>query len=432
MDSRKPDRAQTTEDPELPSERTQRRLPPLASVKRARPPRSPGGSIGPGDGPARQRQRRTSDRPEPIVARDDAQELTGRDPETDRKGKRRKPEIPELAVEARAARRNLLVEGLEKRFHIVENQYHFKGDKGGLAFEVERHHLRTLHEDQGVVSAMIDMAEVRGWTTLKLGGTQAFRRAAWLEARGRGLETSGYSATKADLARLTDLRDERSQDRTRNTPVRDPKPAAPSRDPVSRQVDPAPVLDTTQRQAVRLLESIMTHRGDPPDAIARAVEMAAERLQAAGVFTGRLVETGTAPYRDDPAARDSFFVVLEDNGKTRQKIWGADLPRALSSSGATIGDEVALAFRGRRAVEVEVPVVDDRGRTTGSRKETVQRNNWELVPLDRLRADAKKRVALAAERSGRPGEVRVFDRNGLSQTTPSVRTPRPRGPERTL
>ena len=425
MDKHRPDKAPPAYDREGKRPGTQARLAPLSSVKRPRARQGPGGAIAQGESPAPGKEPRQN--PEPFAAGP-----ADPRPGTDRRRKRRNPDIPEPADEVRALRRNRLVEGLEKRFHIVENQYHFKGDKGGLAFEVERHHLRTLHEDQGVVSAMVDMAEVRGWRTLKLGGTHAFRRAAWLEARGRGLETSGFRPGKADLARLAELQVERGLKQDRPKSRGDHGAIQATAQPGRDREDPAPVLDPRQSEVVRVLQAIMKDRGDPPDAIARAALVATERLQAARVYTGRLKETGTAPYPGDPTGRESCFIVLEDDKKQRQTIWGADLPRALAASGAAAGDRVALAYRGRKPVEIDVPVKDRSGRVTGVQKETVQRNSWELVPFERLRLDVQKRVERAATRSGLAPEIRVYDRSANSQKREPARPPRPRSPERTL
>lgn len=42
------------------------------------------------------------------------------------------------------------------------------------------------------------LAQARGWTTVDIRGTTAFRREAWVEARVRGMDARGYNATDLD------------------------------------------------------------------------------------------------------------------------------------------------------------------------------------------------------------------------------------------
>lgn len=52
--------------------------------------------------------------------------------------------------------------------------------------------------DGAAVKAMVAIAEARGWESMKVTGSEAFRRNVWFEAATRGIAVSGYKPTEAD------------------------------------------------------------------------------------------------------------------------------------------------------------------------------------------------------------------------------------------
>lgn len=54
--------------------------------------------------------------------------------------------------------------------------------------------------DRESILAMLDTAEARGWDTIKVFGTQAFRAAAWMEAASRGMAVEGYKPSPSEEA----------------------------------------------------------------------------------------------------------------------------------------------------------------------------------------------------------------------------------------
>lgn len=52
--------------------------------------------------------------------------------------------------------------------------------------------------DAESVKAMVDVAEARGWGSMKVAGDEKFRQAVYLEAASRGLEVKGYNASDAE------------------------------------------------------------------------------------------------------------------------------------------------------------------------------------------------------------------------------------------
>lgn len=110
-----------------------------------------------------------------------------------------------------------------------------------------------------------------------------------------------------------------------------------------------------------------------------------------------------------------------------------DFPRALEVSGAKVGEQVALAFRGRESVSVKAPVRDNDGKSLGVAWQAAERNLWDIVPFDRLRADAKARVHDQIQRQEEPANLRVFDRQAPSRALRTdAEVERVRGRERAI
>jgi len=206
----------------------------------------------------------------------------------------------------------MLREGLEKRYLIADDKYHFRDDKHDVAFEAGEKRLTTRLEDPAVIASMIDLAESRGWSELKLSGTREFKREAWLQASLRGMNVSGYSPDKLDQARLAEYQAERGQAGTENVVSNDtkrPKPVErPQFDERAAPHEDEPKVDLSPGK-------IMADRGDSPEAVAKAREIAAERFLSNRVYVGKMVETGTAPYQDQKGEKPSHYVTLEESGR---------------------------------------------------------------------------------------------------------------------
>ncbi len=318
-----------------------------------------------------------------------------------------------------SARVQMLLDGISRQYVQADDKYHFRDRGGAVAFEARDKKLLTQHETPAVVTSMIDLAEARGWESIKLTGTKEFRREAWLQANLRDFEVSGYQPTKLDKARLEELRAERA-----------PAASAPANS-ISEQklafavadgqrprfesvredgrAEPKVPLTPAQDQSVRTMEAYMRHRGDSADAIAKARDLASERLTSDRVHMGTLVEFGTAPYQDKQGEKRTPFVALQDDKGQITKVWGVDLPRAVKESGAEPGQMIAVAFRGRQPVEVDVPIKDGKGLTGRIERKIVDRNTWEVVQFERLREEAKASVAKAVSRQNDPAALQVFD-----------------------
>lgn len=90
-----------------------------------------------------------------------------------------------------------------------------------------------------------------------------------------------------------------------------------------------------------------------------------------------LVGHGSAPYKNNPDNKESYFVELS-NGTTH---WGVELGKAIEESGAKIGDEVSVERLGKQPVEIDKDILDDKGIKIGTEKAIVDRIDWNVEVL---------------------------------------------------
>jgi hypothetical protein len=81
-------------------------------------------------------------------------------------------------------------------------EYRFRGDTSRVAFTESTFRLATDTNSPSVARSMVDVAEARNWRSLRVTGSEDFRRLVWLEAAARGVKTLGYEPNPADLDRL--------------------------------------------------------------------------------------------------------------------------------------------------------------------------------------------------------------------------------------
>jgi putative DNA primase/helicase len=236
-----------------------------------------------------------------------------------------------------------------KSYIEIEGKYYFAGRADSLAFEDRGRRLKTSLDNTRVAGSMVDIAEAKGWTEIRVRGKEAFRREAWLHATARGIEVKGYMPRDGDLARLKKL-------------VRDREDGKPG--PLA-----------------------MEQANEPVNRLA-----------------GKLVEHGKAPYKHDKENRESYFVTLENSDGKENTTWGVDLERAVSESGAKPGDQIELENHGRRPVTIDRGVKDDKGNVLRTEKVSTHRNLWE-VNAEALRNEKEDLARLAREKPDLVNEV---------------------------
>lgn len=119
----------------------------------------------------------------------------------------------EPAVELGAPRRP--TPPLEDRFNVVpvsllRDEYRFRDQSGAVAFTERLASLTSDGTSPAAIKGMVDRAAERGWDTVTLGGSQEFRRQAWIAAEAASIKAIGYSPTQQD-------RDAAAKDRASTT-----------------------------------------------------------------------------------------------------------------------------------------------------------------------------------------------------------------------
>ncbi|MDB5935900.1 MAG: putative traO protein [Massilia sp.] len=339
-------------------------------------------------------------------------------------------------------------DSLTKRYLVAENKFYFRDDPNLVAFEDKGKRLATDHNDPLVARSMVELAQAKKWGSIKVGGTEEFKREVWLTASLRGIDVQGYDPREVDIARLAELRGElmpkrqntieRGLDRERPetaTPA-DPKPARPAPSAADRNVEDRDDiyrnLTKQQRIAVDTLRAILTERGDSSKAVEMAVDLASQRFQQQRVYVGRLLAHGRAPYDNQPGEKMNYFVKLK-TVSGEQTIWGVDLERGVAAAGIQPGEDLSLVYRGRKRVTVLANERDPAGKLTGKQVEAeVNRNTWAVGKLDRMRDEAKARIFEAAKNSDRHQPVVPVYDVPLPSRSGHVERPKGRSPDKPM
>lgn len=82
---------------------------------------------------------------------------------------------------------------------LGHTEYRFRDDPSRVALTESTFRLATATHSPAVARSMVDLAEARGWRSLKLSGNEAFKRMVWREATLRGVKTQGYEPMPGDL-----------------------------------------------------------------------------------------------------------------------------------------------------------------------------------------------------------------------------------------
>ncbi|PZP28014.1 MAG: hypothetical protein DI603_20170 [Roseateles depolymerans] len=82
---------------------------------------------------------------------------------------------------------------------VGQTEYRFRGDTSRIAFTESTFKLATDTNSPSVARSMVDVAQARNWSGLRVSGSEDFRRLVWLEASVRGVKVVGYEPNPADM-----------------------------------------------------------------------------------------------------------------------------------------------------------------------------------------------------------------------------------------
>jgi hypothetical protein len=138
---------------------------------------------------------------------------------------------------------DVMPEAVASRFLKTDKHYYFP-DKTH-AFTDHGQKLATRGHHPEVVRSLVEIAKARGWDSIEVKGTDAFRRKAWMEAAKSGLTVTGYKPTALDLAELSNQPAqntvEKGLEQQRATAAAQAAPAPPAQAQTSPQAPKAEV-----------------------------------------------------------------------------------------------------------------------------------------------------------------------------------------------
>lgn len=282
---------------------------------------------------------------------------------------------------------------VENDFLHVGDNFYFKDESP--AFTDQKNSIRAQAMHHKVVSAIVDIAQARGWDSITVRGSTEFKKAVWEEARLRGLEVAGYKPTELDKARLAEKLARRPQAQTEHENV------------VSKGIERGQTYE---------------HDPSPP-----SPETSSEKPLRR--YSGELIAHGKANYNFDEREDPSYYVKIKTE-KGVEVVWGADLPRALDEAGGQIGEPITLDFMGKKPVTVKAKERDEAGKVVGEKEITTHRNTWNIRRAEQFMTRPAAEVVAqhpdlassagavaAAEAAAREGKIVTSDGKPVSKET---------------
>lgn len=300
-------------------------------------------------------------------------------------------------------------ESLRRRFLEADHRFYFRAgpaEVAKVAFSDHGERLTTDHDDPTVIHGMVLRAQEKGWTSLRVKGSEGFKVEVWIQATIAGIEVEGYNPREIDRARLDERKGETF---TKQHKKRSGQMAPRDRSTTHAEKKPDP-LTAAQNIAITTLQAILRERGDSAAMIAAAVEEATARLHGERLVVGTIVEHGIAHYGHDEQAQKSYFVTVE-TAKGEQTVWGVDLARAMKRSDAKTGSAVALVQRANEGVSVQSPIRNEAGEVVGMGLQPAKRNVWEVLNLHTIGVERRDSITAAARAATHEPVVQVFDRS---------------------
>jgi hypothetical protein len=255
---------------------------------------------------------------------------------------------------------------VEKIYVRVGEKFYFPKNPRLVAFEDRGNKLETKSDNEQIADSMVRIAYARGWSEIKISGTETFRREVWLKATILGMSVKGYIPTEQDKVAL----------------------AIHSRGEATNKIE---------KDEFRGREN--SGRGE------KVVEPEAALL----------ISHGAAKFRHDESNNDSYYVTTRGADGSEQTVWGVDLQRAKDESGVKIGDAVFVNNVGRKNVTVTVPQYDEDGKISGSKEIQTHRNEWNIKMAEAFATQAPaEAVKNYPELAGAVAAVTAIDKKAVA------------------
>lgn len=264
-------------------------------------------------------------------------------------------ESKQLMVEQERKHQAELIDSVNQQFRVSGNKFLFKDHTGKIAFKDKGEKLISPSNDQRASKAMAQMAEAKGWQTIKVSGHPEFRRDVWMEGNLRGINVSGFKPSEKDLSDLE---------------------------------------KGLERKMTNRLEKV----GDSKEQAQSNIKGSPTQGKEIEGYKGKMLEHGADHYNHDTKQAMNYYVSIETaNGP--KKIWGVDLERAIAEGKSKIGDEVTLKFKGKQPVTIP---------GKNNERITTHRNTWEVKNADERLVVGSAADAVIASRTSDPKKQAVL------------------------
>lgn len=192
-----------------------------------------------------------------------------------------RPEPVSLPDQKERAR--TLKAALEARYVVRHGTHHqeyrFRDAPARVAFVDRGTRLTTEMDSREVARSMVDLAESKGWTVMRVRGTGDFRQQVWREASLRQLKVVGHEPSQEDrqwLAREREARQCMPPEHTGSPPTPGPQ---------ARSIEPAEQHGGSRRQVLSVLRSVLVAQrvdAHTTEEVLRAASARMDRLERAG------------------------------------------------------------------------------------------------------------------------------------------------------
>ncbi len=255
---------------------------------------------------------------------------------------------------------------VEKIYVRVGEKFYFPKNPKLVAFEDRGNKLETRSDNEQIADSMARIAYARGWSEIKVSGTETFRREVWLKATILGMSVKGYVPTEQDKVAL----------------------AVHSRGEATNKIEKDEYREREKN--------------------GRGKEVVKPEA-------GLLIAYGAAKYLHDENNTDSFYVTTRGADGSEQTVWGVDLQRAIDESGVKTGDEIFVNNVGRKNVTVTVPQYDEKGKENGFKEIQTHRNEWNIKMAQAFATQAPaEAVKNYPELAGAVAAVAAIDKKAVA------------------
>lgn len=329
---------------------------------------------------------------------------------------------------------------LLNKYHLVDHKFHYRNDPDKVAFEDSGKTLKTDTNDKEIAKSMVELAEAKKWESIKVKGTEEFKRTVWLEASLKGMQVKGYEPKDVDIAMLNELKKpekevknsiEQVEDRQKEIPLKKDVPLTDKtvlEKPLTQTAEEVRQekiqnLSEKERALLTIFERKMQAENFTEKQRDASMDQAINKLHDKQIHVGKLVDHGHAPYKNDPKNDPSYFATLENEKGQKNTLWAKDLERTLKEQNIIKNDDIVLTYKGANKVEVNTKEIDPRtGLPTGIRIPTVtNRGQWEAQSLSKLKESTEK--ALTKNHQTKPQAEKVAElKQSRSFTQPKIQS----------